>query len=394
MTDLPPSINITINGEVEISFPIKLSYTIVCVIGIIGNTIFILSAFTRMIKVTEFVLLLLNISLANVIMNIFFFPYLFIDLKKYDIGSPALAGFLCSVVGHHYPVYAAFEVNSMTLCYVSFARICSFAASESAKIFRLKRRTVRIFVVSSWLICVASTLPSHFMFNHQKNIGCIPKDRKLYTIHLVVGATLSTVIPQTILIVNFVRTIYYLLKQRDMIQSFSINHIKQIVFLLLGLTVAYVLFTLPYMIASLLHLTNQWDDKTFENRKQVIVLVGMLTSITDPIFYAICWKGFRDGFSQHVSKVLKNKAYLKNMSKIISPRRSNTINPKTEVRNSQLVDGFNATKGPIPDKTNSNLHWTLKDNTKERYSLENLKMVGEEEANLPSLSRSLQNATI
>ena len=346
--DLPGSINNSIDGEEtlymllneDLGPALKYSYIIVSLIGILGNTIFIMASRMKIIKVTPFVLLLLNISLADIVMNICFLPYLFIDLKDKKITSPALAGFLCSVVSHYYPVYAAFTANSITLCYISCARMSSFTASRSAKVLRLKPFNVRVFIVGSWVTGILSTIPSHFMFYHKQGIGCIPVNRKRYIIHLLVGSMLCCFVPILILTVNFFRTVYHLMKANEMIQSFAVNHTKQIIFLLLSLTVAFIVFSFPFLVGTFLHLTNQWDDLQFEKRKQVFVLIGMFTSISDPILYAICWRGFRDGFSRQFTD-LKNR-----FSRVLSSKRSNDFRASKKSNESRRKNQSRGVESP------------------------------------------------
>ena len=290
------------NISPQVTMPLQILYLFVCIPGIVGNSLVLLAALFKCVKVTPFTLLLLNLSTADVIMNIMMLPPLFINIHQYEQPSQLATGLLCSVVDQNDPVYSAFIANSITLCYISFVRISSFDSLHCGQKTLLKKRNVILYIIFSWLGGFIMMFPKYFMFSIIPGKGCVPNNYTVYSIHRAIASFTSCIIPLIILTVNFLRTTYKMWTEAHFERSSLIQRRKQITYLLLGLTVAYLLFTAPFVICSLMNASGYFgeDIHEFEKYSRPTVLVGLLTTVSDPIFYALCWRGFREGFRQRL----------------------------------------------------------------------------------------------
>ena len=103
------------------------------------------------------------------------------------------------------------------------------------------------------------------------------------------------VLPLLILVVNLTRTIKQLWKKTLFQQSTLRNERKQITTLLFSLTLIYIICFIPYVTRLLLRASGYLEDgSTAETvMRRSSISIGLLTTISDPILYALCNKGFR-----------------------------------------------------------------------------------------------------
>ena len=274
-------------------------FIIIALVGIFGNGLIVFAFAARIVPVTPFMVLLLNLSIADIIIDVSVFPFLFWEQSEND------SNFACGI--HKQSItWSAVVVNAATLTYISFVRISAFdVCSKSLNQPILKPRNVNIYVALTWVVGILLFSPHYFNFYFDPQLGvCIAKEGPFYKISSAVQSLLCWVVPVTILSVNLFRTVRALWNKEHLSQSMIIKHRKQITFLLLGLTVFFLLFSTPLLVFFVLRAANYYkftNDLTgiqeLKRFYRPVSLVCLLTTITDPLLYAFCWKSFRNGFS-------------------------------------------------------------------------------------------------
>ena len=297
--------NITETGDVVPAFSPDVTnlilsiYIIVLIVGILGNGLVLFAFAVKVVPVTPFMLLLLNLSIADLVIDVSVFPFLFWEDSNKD--TP----FICGVIHKQGITWSAVVANAATYTYISFVRVNAFS-SKAINRSILKFRTIAIFVPMTWLFGIVLFIPHYFNFYFDSTRGsCAPRTGSFYRISSVVQSLLCWVIPVTILSINFIRTVRALWQKEHINQSAIIKHRKQITFLLLGLTIFFLLFSTPLLIFFIFRAANydkftddRQGDEELKRFYRPVFVVALLNTIADPLLYAFCWKSFRSGFAQ------------------------------------------------------------------------------------------------
>ena len=275
-----------------------------CFIGIFCNSIVIVAFARKYVLLTPFNMLLLNLSLADILADVFFIPTLFVEYIALSTNS---VEFVCSMFMLGFIPYIGFGVNSCTVAYISFIRIESF--ENGWKI--LNRKVVSCFLSATWVLTIASITPVNFMISidsrtSRKTGTCATENKNdAYTSALVING-LFFIIPLTILVLNFIRTIKHLWDSSLFQQSVLKIERKQITVLLFSLTVVYIIGFLPNFIRLLLRICGFLQDEGIDIiMRRLAIFIGLLTTISDPVLYALCSKGFRRGLANSRNETRK-----------------------------------------------------------------------------------------
>ena len=267
-----------------------------CLLGVFCNSMVMFAFARKYVPLTPFNMLLLNLSVADILADIFFIPTLFVEYIAFLTNSVQS---ICSLFRLGLIPYIGFGVNACTVTYISFIRIESF--ENGLKI--LNKTVVSWFVSATWVFTIASVTPVNFMISIDSKISretgtCAIKNKKdTYTFALVITGLFFT-IPLTILIVNLIRTIRHLWGSSLFQQSVLRAERKQITFLLFSLTIVYIVGFLPNLLRLLLRLCGSLQDEDMDlTMRHLAIFIGLLTTITDPVLYALCSKGFRRGLA-------------------------------------------------------------------------------------------------
>ena len=276
-------------------------YLLVCMLGILCNTAVVIAFVLKIVPLTPFCMLLLNLSVTDILTGITFIPGLFdtiVDHTRATPNNPLSTSFMCAMVYFRVPSRSTFIVNNCTVAYMSFIRASSFD-SDRSKI--LKRTTVKRFIFCIWMLALLYLSPWYFLYDiGPESKNCEPKSALIRTISYIHGSvTLLTfyIAIEVILLVNIIRSVRFLWKKSMFTQSIAIRERNQITFLLVILAITYCVFGLPFLVRVILRTSGQLKDKDLYSLVlRPTGLVYLLTLITDPALYAFYWKGFRNGF--------------------------------------------------------------------------------------------------
>lgn len=277
-----------------------------CIIGIVGNLIVVFAFARKLVPLTPFCMLLLNLSVADIFADIVFIPWLFRSTYQL-IGTQSA---VCGLFKFGILTSLGFRVNVCTVAYISCIRIKSIEKGRSKRI--LQKRVVSCYVLGTWIIAVASTLPLSFMIKADPKTGsCEPKYKSFYTLASTFHA-LFYFIPQIILVVNFARTIWHIWKTPQFEQSILVKKRKRIGFLLLSLTTAYIVCFIPILVWQMMRSLGNLPKRDLLTVHRIGGVMGYLTTISDPVLYALCWSGFRQGFVRCSERTAHRSAALDN----------------------------------------------------------------------------------
>ena len=158
-------------------------FIIIAVLGILGNGIIVFAFVAKLMSITPFMVLLSNLSIADIVIDVSVFPFLFWRPSERD------THFTC---GFHKLVipWSATLLNAATLTYISFVRINAFLGKALSQSL-LKPRTVNVYVALTWLFGIALFLPHCFNSYYDSNLGvCTARAGYFYKISAAIQALL------------------------------------------------------------------------------------------------------------------------------------------------------------------------------------------------------------
>ena len=284
----------------------------VSAVGILANGFVVLGFAMRIVKMTPFMLLLLNLSVADIIMQINVYPHLFIEPWDYTHVSRGVGSVICAVADKSAPTYMAAIVNALTLVYISFIRVASFSNTRGKPLWITRRWVVILFVALVWAVGIGAFLPHFFRFHIDSRGICVNENEAKYRVTTAVGATIMLVVPTSALTANFIRTATNMWSHSSLGGSSVISQQRQqITGMLLGLTLTFAVLNTPITIFFILRGVGYFDSEDeFETKMSMsrvyhpAFLVFMFNSLSDPILYAFCWKSFRSGFVESMKTVI------------------------------------------------------------------------------------------
>ena len=264
----------------------------VCILGILGNSFIVFAFAKKLVPLTPFCMLLLNLSVADIFTDIVYIPKLFKGITEYIEIQRAL----CGTFKFGLLINLGFRVNFCTVAYISCIRATTIENGSSERI--LNKRVVSYYILGTWIISIASTLPLSLMITSDPNTGsCKPRYGAFYSILPALGA-LFYLLPQTILVVNFVRTVWHMWRKQSFEQSVVMKRRKKIGLLLLSLTTVYTISFIPIHIWQLMRALGSLTKYEMLSIYRPSALMAYLTTIGDPVLYAVCCRNFRHGFIQ------------------------------------------------------------------------------------------------
>ena len=267
-----------------------------CILGIVGNTLVLAAFATKWVPITPFNMLLLNLSVADIFCDAFWILTLFKSIFEYIASTANSVGFLCSMFNFGITMYIGIGANTATVTYISFIRIESFR--NVGRI--LDKRTVLWFILLTWVIPSVIAIPKHFFVKvhiqtFRKTGECKIENREAFYIFAFASSAFIIILPLLILVINLFRSIKQIWRETLLQQSVLRNERRHITILLFSLTTVYTICFTPYVIRLLLRASGYLEDgsaaETFMRRS--VTSIGLLTTISDPIIYALCNKSFR-----------------------------------------------------------------------------------------------------
>ena len=270
-------------------------------IGMALNLLVVTSAILKLVDMKPFMILLLNLSIADIFMAINMQLEYFVDEMQYLNTSPRYQGIICSILKDLDIYWVGVLNNIITMVYISFLRTSIFVNSENCQHQALSKRRVIIFLTLLWFISFGLLSPNSFIFELDEVKGCWTRYRKFYTIYGGVLGFITFMVAVIILVVNFVWALLVIRKGRNLSQSVLSTQGKKITTIFFNLLVIYILVYTPNAIKLILKGANVLDD----NENIIIIhttnTICLITTITDPVIYFFCCKSFRESLRHRIT---------------------------------------------------------------------------------------------
>ena len=285
------------------------AFLAICMLGIIGNMMVVVAFCRKVIPITPFSILLLNLSLADIYWDIGVLPALFIDLKDYVHSSEAMKKLVCGIVQNISIAFTGLNINLLTIAYIS----CIRSSSLNLKMKRslLTKKNVAIYLICGWTISFVVPLPWYFLFTLNENTGvCETKYNTIYKIYMFKVSILLWFLCLCVLLFNFIKSVKFMWRKSLFSQSFIVRERRQITTLLLTLICIYITLFTPQLVVYILTGVGYFSHKESVHYNRTVGILSLLTTVLDPIVYAVCNRGFRKGIKDS-SKRIKNDIQLR-----------------------------------------------------------------------------------
>ena len=304
---------------------------IATLLGFIGNGLVCHFFATKSIRLKPFNMLLLNLSIADILADIFAYPQIFVDLKMLRQFSSKTADVLCAFTIGITPFAMVTYVSVFTLTYISLNRYVFIRYPMRTRWFKSKRNTT-YFVGATWLFSIGYLIPNAFAFKYNaKYAVCYrvwPENFNGFA-WTVIGTFFGLVLPIVTMILAFTATMRHF-RKKPMLpnEDASVLAKKRGAVVLLGFLIlaffvcwgpSFIYLTLSLAVRSI------WppgvEGEYIRMRIiRVVFLIALSNSVADPFIYAYRNPEFRTCFTAFFDRfrLKKKKASRLNLSKNIS----------------------------------------------------------------------------
>ena len=288
--------------------------TTLCGLG--GNGLVCYFFYKRKVKLTSFNILLLNLSIADMLGDIFAYPHIFVDLKVLRNVSQSHANMLCAVTIGITPFGIVTAVTILTIAYIAVNRLVSVRFPFKTAFFKSRKYTAWVLLII-WLWSIAYVIPNGFAFRYDYQYAfCYrewPEDIN-GTAWGIVGLFLIAA-PVIIMFASFFATLHkfkLINASGSADQRETMEKKKRAVKLLGYLILAYFICWGPstlYLLFSIL-VPEAWPEGVEGEyaRMRAIratFLITLTNTMLDPIIYGYHNLEFQKCFKEVFNKVLK-----------------------------------------------------------------------------------------
>ena len=269
---------------------------------------------TNRVPLTPFNSLLLNLSIADLMADIFSYPYIFIDLTSLRNFSKRRADLACAFTIGLTPFWIVTSVSLLTLCFISMTRYV-LIKYPFRHTFLTERAYTNTFLAFVWPISIALPLPNFFSFSYD------PKTAICYRVwpnnfngpvYSACIAVFGIGLPGTLMLFTFISTARSLWKRTlDNVSTPMAGLIKRrkAVKLLGFLIVAFLVCWGPFFVYFVLSrsVKSAFPDGAegeYLRMKiiRAVILVALCNTSADPIIYGLRSEEFRKGLKDTIRR--------------------------------------------------------------------------------------------
>lgn len=275
---------------------IKGIYVIVTMLGIFGNCIVLILILTKRVEQTTFSILLANLSVADLIADISLYPYVFIDLRGFDV-SEQQGRVLCNFTIGLTMFFTCTAVSLLTLTTISINRYICINHPLRFE-WQQSKQCVLYFIPFTWVTSILVLTPNYISFVYKKKLGICRRqwpteiNGLLYTIFT---SFFGLFVPIIVLLLTFIVTLKNLKTKvyHSSSQPTVDNSRRKTIRLLGWLIVVFCSCWTPFFIywclsraASIFDQGNNGDYQRMRVIRVTILIAAMNTAI-DPLIYAL-----------------------------------------------------------------------------------------------------------
>ena len=310
--------------EIPVEYILITFHVVVIFLGISGNSMVCYLFASKKVRRTSFNVLLLNLSVADLLADLFVIPYIVVDLKLLRHLSSRNANLVCAFTISLTPFWAVTTVSLFSLCFISLTRYlqlrCSAVHSRITS-----RRGITIFIIIIWLLSLGLPVPNLFSFKYDpKTAICHRSWPRGFrgVIYCETVSALAIFLPSVSMISTFlltVRTYSKLRAKQDTVESDSITKPllsnvmvkrRSAVRLLGSLIIVFIVFWCPFFFYWVL---SEAAPKVFPNGKsgdytrlkviRCCILAAMCNTVADPLVYALRGEEFQRAIKDTIQRM-------------------------------------------------------------------------------------------
>ena len=277
--------------------------------GMTGNGLVTYFFVRRKVKMTSFNLLLLNLSIADLLADVFAYLHIFVDLKMLRGFSRSTANILCAFTIGITPFSIVLSASIFTLTYISLNRFIFVKYPMKTAWFKSRRKTL-IFIALCWTVAIGFMIPNIFAFRYERdNALCYREWPEIINVPLYTtcGVVLGLLLPIGIMLLALFATKRQFKKTKSSTSANSETEkrkrrtVKLLGFLIIAFFVCMAP-SLTYLTLSLAFVSIWPPGIKGEHLRMVIIrvtfLITLLNTVADPIIYGYNNKEFKDCFKQ------------------------------------------------------------------------------------------------
>ena len=289
-------------------------YVLVTCVGICGNSTVVYLFASKKIRYTSFNMLLLNLSIADLLADIFSYPYIFggIDLSHLRKLSSKKANMACAFTIGLTPFWVVTTVSLFTLGFISIQRCVKIRFPMRFNWITTRRCTI-MYIVVAWIAGIAFTFPNFFSFKFIRKTAVCDREYppNFYSgIYRIMVVILGLALPVFVMLLSFFLTACKVLKKSSALgetsSTPSMIKRRKAVKLLGALIIVFFVCWSPFFTYFLLGaiITSTFRGKNLASK--IIcgtILIALCNTVADPVVYALRGDEFRKGFKDTLQQI-------------------------------------------------------------------------------------------
>ena len=312
-TSLPTSTAVRYHNE-ELYPPgldwfIKSLMVVITVLGLIGNSLVCYFFAKKKIERTSFNILLLNLSIADLLQDLLFYPAIFVDLKMLRGCPQSTANLLCSFTGHPANVGALASISILTITYISLNRFVAVVFPLKVSWFKsIKVTSVTLLVI--WIVSIGYFVPAFFSMRYDARYAiCHREWPKIINVTLWSTANLvfGNIIPVAVMLLTYFctlrkfKTITEASPLRDTVDMKKRRAVRLLGFLILAFLICFVPITVFVLLT--MKFPSIWPQGAQGNYlrmriKRCLFVLYLANTLADPVLYGYCNFEFQRCFKE------------------------------------------------------------------------------------------------
>ena len=290
---------------------------LVTLCGLGANGLVCYFFYKRKVKFTSFNMLLLNLSIADMLGDIFAYLHIFVDLKMLRHVSLSRAGVLCAVTIGVTPFGVVTGVTILTIAYISVNRLVSVRFPFKTAFFKSRKYTAWVLLII-WLWSIAYVTPNGFAFRYDHKYAVCYREWPEEingTAWTVVGLVIAFIGPITIMFASFFATLHKFkvihssgsAEQQESMEKKK-RAVKLLGYLILGYCICWGPSTI-YLVVSLMF-PKVWPkgvEGQYARMRAIraTFLITLTNTVVDPVIYGYHNLQFQKCFKEVYHSVLR-----------------------------------------------------------------------------------------
>ena len=288
---------------------IKSLMIVVTVLGLTGNSLVCYFFAKKKIERTSFNILLLNLSIADLLQDLLFYPVIFVDLKMLRGCSQSTANLLCSFTGHPAHVGALASISILTITYISLNRFVAVIFPLKVAWFKsIKVTSATLLVI--WIVSLGYFVPAFFSMRYDARYAiCHREWPKIINVTLWSTANMvfGNIVPVAVMLLTYFCTLRKFKSMteasplRDSVDMKKKRAVRLLGFLIFAFLICFVPITVFVLLA--IRVQSIWPQGAEGNYlrmriKRCLFVLYLTNTLADPLLYGYCNYEFQRCFKE------------------------------------------------------------------------------------------------